>query len=163
MTEQLSKEKEFLGRIREHEGIIFKLVNAYAADAEEKRDLIQEILYQAWKGYAGFQGRSAFSTWLYRLCLNTIFTSRRKQQPVQYRDDWEEDTRETDEDPQLRMEAKMLHKAIRSFPDTDRALILLHLEGYDHASIAEMIGISEGAARVRLHRIKKQLINMLNQ
>jgi RNA polymerase sigma-70 factor (ECF subfamily) len=157
-SEQLS----FLDLVKKHEGIIFKLVNLYARDQEEKKDLVQEIMYQAWKGFAKFEGRSSFSTWLYRICLNTILTIQRKKQVVTYRDDLEELNNYVEESVTGSVEAKMLYKAIRSLPETDRALISLHLDGYEHAEIAEIIGLSEGNVRVKLHRIKKTLTNRLN-
>ena len=71
-------EKEFLSQLKEHQNIIYKLVHLYANTEEDKKDLYQEILLQAWKTYPAFRGEAKFSTWLYRLCLNTIFTIQRK-------------------------------------------------------------------------------------
>lgn len=151
----------FIEQMKQHEGIVFKLVNLYAADAEDRKDLVQEIMYQAWKGYAKFEGRSAFSTWLYRICLNTIFTQKRKKNIVDYKESLEQYSPTVDESFSGSMEARLLYRAIRSLPEADRAVISLHLDGYDHADIAEIIGISEGNVRVKLHRIKKQLTIML--
>ena len=162
MAKESAQEKEFLQLVKQHERIIYKLVNVYAADEVEKQDLIQEILYQAWKGYAAFEGRSAFSTWLYRLSLNTIFTFRRKESrgstsaDVSLAEPW------ADEQVNKSIEAKMLLKAIRALPELDRALISLHLDGYAHAEIAEVTGLTESNVRVRVHRIKKHLITTLN-
>ena len=162
MAKESAQEKEFLQLVKQHERIIYKLVNVYAADEEEKRDLIQEILYQAWKGYAGFERRSAFSTWLYRLSLNTIFTFRRRETRNSTRasasasEPWEH------EQANSSIEAKMLLRAIRDLPELDRALISLHLDGYAHAEIAEVVGLTESNVRVRVHRIKKHLITTLN-
>ena len=55
-----------------------------------------------------------------------------------------------------------LLKAIRALPELDRALISLHLDGYAHAEIAEVTGLTESNVRVRVHRIKKHLITTLN-
>lgn len=151
----------FIEQMKQHEGIVFKLVNLYAADAEDRKDLVQEIMYQAWKGYSKFEGRSLFSTWLYRICLNTIFTQKRKKSIVDYKESLEQYSPKVDESFSGSMEARLLYRAIRSLPEADRAVISLHLDGYEHADIAEIIGISEGNVRVKLHRIKKQLTNML--
>lgn len=162
MAKESIQEKEFLQLVKQHERVIYKLVNVYAVDEEEKRDLIQEILYQAWKGFAGFEGRSAFSTWLYRLSLNTIFTFRRKESRMSSgigamaAEPWENEQAYTS------IEAKMLLKAIRELPELDRALISLHLDGYAHGEIADVVGLTENNVRVRVHRIKKHLITTLN-
>jgi len=78
------EEIEYLQQIRENQGIIHKVLNLYAADAEEKKDLMQEILLQTWKSRNSFRGESKFSTWLYRICLNTVFTSKRRRHLIEY-------------------------------------------------------------------------------
>ena len=84
-------EKEFLSQLKEHQNIIYKLVHLYANTEEDKKDLYQEILLQAWKTYPAFRGEAKFSTWLYRICLNTIFTQQRKKHRVDYKDSPEYD------------------------------------------------------------------------
>ena len=154
-------ESTFVDLVKKHEGVIFKLVNLYASDEEERKDLVQEIMYQAWKGFGKFEGRSQFSTWLYRICLNTIFTQKRKKTLVEFRDSLEQIAPVAQESISGSIEARLLQRAIRTLPETDRAIISLHLDGYDNAEIAEIIGLTDGNVRVRLHRIKKVLTNLL--
>ena len=154
-------ESTFVDLVKKHEGVIFKLVNLYASDEEERKDLVQEIMYQAWKGFGKFEGRSQFSTWLYRICLNTIFTQKRKKTLVEFRESLEQIAPVAQESISGSIEARLLHRAIRTLPETDRAIISLHLDGYDNAEIAEIIGLTDGNVRVRLHRIKKVLTNLL--
>ncbi len=82
-------EAEFLEQVRQNQGIIFKLVGLYASDSEEKKDLYQEVLLQSWKAWPSFRNESKFSTWLYRICLNTLLTQKRKKHPVDYKDSLE--------------------------------------------------------------------------
>lgn len=154
-------DSSFMELMKQHEGIVFKLVNLYATDSEDRKDLVQEIMYQAWKGYSKFEGRSSFSTWLYRICLNTIFTQKRKKHPVDYKESLELVSPAVENQVTGSLEAKALYAAVRSLPEADRAIISLHLDGYDHSDIADIIGLSDGNVRVKLHRIKKQLTNML--
>lgn len=146
----------FLQQIRENRGIIYKLVNLYALHAEEKKDLYQEILLQAWKGYTSFKGEAKFSTWLYRISLNTLLTYKRKKRIVDYTDAPEHlgavphPSTSTDE-------TEALYGAIRQLPETDRAIISLHLDGYDNPEIAEIIGITTNHVAVKMHRIKQHL------
>lgn len=155
-------EKEFLTHIRDNQGIIFKLVGLYAQDAEEKKDLCQEIIYQAWKGWPGFRGDAKFSTWLYRISLHTLLSYQRKRKPVQYTEDLEPLDRGVPAEADRREDARMLHRAIRSLPETERALISMHLDGYDHSEIAEIAGMTHNHVAVKLHRIKAKLSNLLN-
>ncbi len=162
MVTESEKQQAFMQRVKQHEKIIFKLVNLYASDEEEKQDLVQEILYQAWKGYERFQEKAAFSTWLYRLSLNTIFTAKRKDPGKRYPTGENSVEPSAPENMHASLEAKMLMQAIRALPELDRALISLHLDGYAHLEIAEMVGLTESNVRVKVHRIKKHLITTLN-
>ena len=152
-------EKEFLAQLKEHQNIIYKLVHLYANSEEDKKDLYQEIVLQAWKTFEGFRGDAKFSTWLYRLCLNTIFTIQRKTNRIEYTDTikFEEQYSNTSTSD----EAERLYRAIRTLPETERAVISLHLEGYDNKEVSELIGITANLVGVKLHRIKQHLATLL--
>jgi RNA polymerase sigma-70 factor (ECF subfamily) len=152
-------EKIFLSQLKAHQNIIYKLVHLYASSEADKKDMYQEIVLQAWKSYPSFRGEAKFSTWLYRLSLNTIFTIKRNKGKVQYTDTacFEEGVSSTtDWDDKER-----LYKAIRTLPETERAIISLHLDGYDNQEISEMLGITPNLAAVKLHRSKKHLSTLL--
>ena len=140
-----------------------KLVGLYAQDQEEKKDLCQEIIYQAWKGWPGFRGDAKFSTWLYRICLNTLLTYKRQRKPVQYTDDFEPFDKGQPDSQSAGEETAALYRAIRSLPETERALITMHLDGYGHEEIAAMAGITENHVAVKLHRIRAKLKSTLNE
>lgn len=152
-------EKEFLTRLKEHQKIIYKLVHLYATSEEDKKDLYQEILLQAWKTYSSFRGDAKFSTWLYRLCLNTIFTIQRKSNKIEYTDTavFEERLTTTSNAD----EKERLYKAIRTLPETERAIISMHLDGYDNKEVSELLGITANLVGVKLHRAKQQLTILL--
>ncbi len=153
-------EKEFLEQVRQNQGIIYKLVSLYAADSEEKKDLYQEILLQAWKTYHQFRNDAKFSTWLYRVSLNTILTQKRKTQVVDYAASLESFTDIYHTGP-VQFQTGSIQQAIRMLPETDRAIISMHLDGYENAEIATTIGISNNHVAVKLHRIKQTLSNIL--
>ena len=152
-------EKEFLSQLKEHQNIIYKLVHLYATSEEDKKDLYQEILFQAWKTYSSFRREAKFSTWLYRLSLNTIFTIQRKTNKVKYTDTtkYEEQLTTTSSND----EKERLYKAIRTLPDTERAIVSLHLDGYDNKEAGELLGIKANLVGVKLHRAKQQLTTLL--
>jgi len=152
-------EKEFLSQLKEHQNIIYKLVHLYANSEEDKKDLYQEILLQAWKTYAAFRGDAKFSTWLYRLCLNTIFTIQKKTNRIEYTDTAKyEETFTTNDNND---ETERLYKAIRTLSETERAIVSLHLDGYDNKEISSFLGITPNLAGVKLHRAKQQLATLL--
>jgi RNA polymerase sigma-70 factor, ECF subfamily len=154
-------EQEFLEQIKANQGIIYKVVSLYAADPEEKKDLYQEVLLQCWKGWPAFRHESKFSTWLYRISLNTVFTSLRKKTILFYQEELP--------DHQImapialeKENSVALHQAIRQLTEVDRAYVLLHLDGYSNGEIAQMMGISANSLGVKLHRIRQRLAQILN-
>lgn len=155
-------ERDFLEQIKANQGIIFKVVSSYAADPEEKKDLYQEILLQCWKGWPSFRNESKFSTWLYRISLNTVFTSLRKKTKLDYTDEIP-DNQEAAPAAIDQEDSQALHQAIRQLTDVDRALVLLHLDGYNNGEIAQVMGISANSLAVKLHRIRQRLANLLNK
>ena len=152
-------EKEFLSQLKAHQNIVYKLVHLYANSEEDKKDLYQEIVLQAWKTYSAFRGDAKFSTWLYRLCLNTIFTIQRKTNQIEYADTSKYEN--VYSSISKSDDAERLYSAIRTLPETERAAISLHLDGYDNKEISEVIGITANLAGVKLHRIKQQLRTLL--
>jgi RNA polymerase sigma-70 factor (ECF subfamily) len=152
-------EKEFLSQLKEHQNIIYKLVHLYATSEEDKKDLYQEILFQAWKTFPSFRGEAKFSSWLYRLSLNTIFTILRKTNRIKYTDTFKYEEQLTT--PSANDEKERLYKAIRTLPETDRAVVSLHLDGYDNNEVGELLGITPNLVGVKLHRSKQQLTTLL--
>ncbi|HSN60301.1 MAG TPA: sigma-70 family RNA polymerase sigma factor [Ferruginibacter sp.] len=154
-------EAQFLEQVRQNQGIIYKLVGLYANDTEEKKDLYQEVLLQAWKSWPAFRQEAKFGTWLYRICLNTIFTQQRKKHRVDYKESLEDIAPAVSNNSAQNEDAARLRLAIRQLAETDRAIISMNLDGYDNAEIGEMLGISNNHVAVKLHRIKQQLSNFL--
>jgi RNA polymerase sigma-70 factor, ECF subfamily len=146
---------EFLKLIEQNAGIINKIVNLYADSADDRQDLKQEMLLQAWRSYGNFENRSKFSTWLYRVCLNTAMVFQRKGKRMQTVDI--DDIRPIAQSAEVHHGAELLYLAIKQLPPAERSIIILHLDGYNNDEIAEMIGISKNNAAVKLHRIKQTL------
>ncbi len=156
-------EAEFLENVKANQGIIYKLVGLYASDEEEKKDLYQEVLLQTWKAWPSFRGDAKFSTWLYRICLNTILTQKRKKSRIDYTSELENVSPAIQTDLTSSSDIQALRYAIRKLAETDRAIISMNLDGYENTEIAEMIGISPNHVAVKLHRIKHQLANTIKQ
>jgi RNA polymerase sigma factor (sigma-70 family) len=153
-------QNKFLTEVEACRGILLKLISSYADDEPERQDLAQDILLQAWKAWPNFRGESKFSTWFYRICLNTILTHRRKRHPPPVLLPREEGI----PDPVARdpSDHQALHWGIRQLGETDRALIIMHLEGYDNTGIAAVFGISNNHVAVKLNRIRKHLTKIIH-
>lgn len=151
-------EKKFIDDINENIGIVHKVANLYFMGSDERDDVIQEILYQLWKSYRGFRGNSKFSTWMYRVCLNTAITyfskiKRNRHAPLSQRHmQVGDDDNRTPNDSMV-----MLYNAIENLSQINKAIILLYLEETSYTEIAQITGLSKSNISVRLVRIKKEL------
>lgn len=157
-------EKEFIELITKHQGILHKICNVYFIRNPYKEDYYQEILIRLWKSYPSFRNQSAFSTWLYRVALNTAIDIIRKQnlQPV-HTELSKIDYNKPDHEHNGESEKKdILYQAISHLSDVEKAIIILYLEDYNYKEISEIIGISESNTGVKINRIKTQLIKILN-
>jgi RNA polymerase sigma factor (sigma-70 family) len=155
-------EQSYLDKLEEHKGIIYKMVNLYADDEEDRKDLYQEIVFQSWGAYSRFKGEAKFSTWLYKISLNVSlsFLSRQKKQN---RTKEQNDFEHYFEPPELSERADWLYRCIKQLTEIDRSIIMLHLDGFDNTEISEMMGLSRNNTNVKLHRIKQQLSSLLTR
>ncbi len=155
---QSNRQCEFLDLVEAHQGIVRKVSAMYAEQPAEREDLQQEILMQLWRSFPSFRGGSRFSTWMYRVALNTALMERRSRrsrlvarplsdtsQPMA--------ARTPGSDPDV----GRLQRYIRRLRELDRAVILLYLEQHTHEEIAEMTGLGRKNVGVRIVRIKRQL------
>lgn len=161
-----SLEQEFISKIEKHKGIIFKISKMYMTEKDDRNDLFQEITYQLWKAYPGFRGQSEFSTWLYRIALNTaiIFLKTEKRRSFIANQDVSGYVL-TQEDYDDHKEERLteMYKAIHQLNPIDKAFIFYYLEDFSGKQIAEEMGISEGNARVKMNRAKNKLKDILSQ
>jgi RNA polymerase sigma-70 factor (ECF subfamily) len=156
-------EKEFIELIKNHQGILHRICNVYFIRNPYKEDYYQEILIRLWKSYPSFRNQSAFSTWLYRVALNTAIDLIRKEnlQPVHIELSKNEYNIPDDEYNTESKKKDTLYHAISHLSDVEKAIIILYLEEYSYKEIAEIIGISESNTGVKINRIKNQLTKIL--
>ncbi len=160
-----SLEQDFLREIEKHKGIIFKISKMYMDEKEDRDDLFQEITYQVWKAYPKFKGESEFSTWLYRIALNTaiIFLKNEKRRSFIGNEDFSEYKIIQEEfDHEKEEQLNAMYKAIHQLNPIDKAFIFYYLEDFSGKQIAEQMGISEGNVRVKMNRAKNKLKDILN-
>ena len=160
-----AKEHEFLTRIDSHKGILYKVSKMYMDSRDDQQDLFQEIICQLWKVYDTFRGESQFSTWMYRVAINTaiVFLKKEKRKVDKY-DIPSENIREEENEATLK-ESQLEHfyKAVQKLDPIDKAILFYQLEGFSHREIGQNLGISEGNARVKLNRAKDRLKELIKK
>lgn len=155
------KQEEFITLIQKQEKIIHKVIHLYIDEEEDRKDLFQEILLQAWKSYPKFKGQSAFSTWLYRVALNTVFNFQKKEQKKKELIAIPEENTTTNTTAKETHE--LLYLEIKKLEPVNRTLITLHLDGYKNQEIAEILGMTSNHVNVKIHRLKNQIVNTLKK
>jgi RNA polymerase sigma-70 factor (ECF subfamily) len=131
---------------------------------EDRNDLFQEIVVQLWKSFPTFQNRSKFSTWMYRVALNTAITSfkKAKRRPDQSRLTYDNFQIEDDGyDTETEENIKQLHRAVAQLTGVEKSIVLLFFENKKYEEIAEITGITQNYVRVKMNRIKKKLKKLM--
>lgn len=157
----------FLSVIAAHKGMLYKIANAYCKNADDRQDLIQEIIAQLWQFFGKYDSRYKYSTWIYRIALNLAISfyrkeSRRKEisnlilDSILYLPDISYDN-ETD------FKINLLKQFIDELKELDKALLLLYLDEKSHKEIAEIMEISQTNVATRIGRIKDRLKQKFSQ
>ena len=158
-------EQEFVKQLTENQNIVHKICRLYTYDQDAHNDLFQEVTVQLWKAYPKFRGDSKFSTWMYRVALNTAITLYRKGKrrvQTQAYDTVEFKIEQQEDDDETMEQLTLLYGAIKQLNDIEKALVFLYLEDKNYRDISATLGISEVNARVKMNRIKTKLTNIIN-
>ena len=158
-------EHKFVTELESNQNIVHKVCSLYTNNRDAHNDLFQEITIQLWKAYPKFRGEAKFSTWMYRVALNTAITLYRKSKKQVQTQDFDSVIFKikTDEyDDTQEQQLKLLYGAVKQLGDIDKALVFLYLEDKNYTEIADTLGISEVNARVKMNRIKTKLKTILN-
>lgn len=160
MTSEPTSEK-FLLVLQTHKGIIYKVANAYCKDAEDRNDLVQEIMIQLWKSFDNYNEQFRYSTWIYQIALNVAISFYRKESRRQEMANPINDSilnfTDTSISDEIEENISILHQFIAELKELDKALMLLYLEEKSYKEIAEIIGISETNVATKLGRIKASI------
>lgn len=145
-------------------GALERLARAYEADAEVRRDLLQDIQIALWRSFAGFDGRCALRTWVYRVAHNVAAShvdkqTRARKLVLVSLDELGDpaDAKAGEADAEQRHVLGQLYAMIQELKPLDRQVMLAYLEGMDAAETAEISGLSARNVATKIHRIKSAL------
>jgi RNA polymerase sigma-70 factor (ECF subfamily) len=149
---------------RSYAGRVYASCLRLSGDPDRAEELTQDVFLRLWEKIDTFKGRSAFSSWLYRLTVNLVIDKLRSEQR---RHGWESMDDDVESFPYARGETSpdtrlALETAIASLPFGARIVFVLHdIEGYRHEEIGEMTGMATGTSKAQLHRARRLLRKML--
>jgi RNA polymerase sigma-70 factor (ECF subfamily) len=152
---------DFESIIEKNKGIIYKVANSYCKDADDRKDLVQEIIIQLWRSFNQFDHSSKFSTWMYRVALNVAISfyrkdSKRKMVSTELTESIIAIIPEN-EPNEREGQINQLHHFIGELNDMDRALMILYLEDKSQKETGEIMGITETNVSTKIARIKEKL------
>jgi len=156
-------EAEFLELVNKHQSIIHKICFLYCKNRSDKEDLYQEITLQLWKSFSLFKGKAAFSTWMYRVALNTAITMTKKPRLFIDTRNVPDAPGEFHNDQDFSEDVKVLYKAISKLNKVEKGIVLLWLEEKSYQEIAETIGLTVSNVSVKLVRIKTKLAEIIKE
>lgn len=144
-----------------HARLLLKVAHTYCGQAEERRDLLQEMQVQLWRAFPGYDAGRPFTTWMYRIALNVAISHvRRTGQRERHTAPLDDAVVErvpapAVDEPDERVRA--LREVMGQLDPLQRALLMLHLEERSYREIAEVLGITETNVATKLSRLKQRL------
>lgn len=161
------KEEKFREVINDNKDRINSICRYYSSTDEDQKDMYQEVLINIWKSLDSFRGDAQLSTWIYRVAVNTAmgFANKeiRRQKIFLDKNDHLQNLMDVDESV-IKQKEKLyetLENQINQLSVIDKIIITLVLESVGHKEIASVIGITEPNVRVKIHRIKNELKEVL--
>jgi RNA polymerase sigma-70 factor, ECF subfamily len=150
--------EEFAALLQAHRGIAHKVAATYARHPDDRAELVQEIAAQLWRGFPSYDRHRSFSTWMYRVALNTSMAATRDrrflERHIEAEDPLELDVAAGGPDPESSV---LLAQVMASLDSASRALLLLHLEARSTTEMADILGVSPSVITTRLSRIRRRL------
>ncbi len=169
MSPTPDQDARYLAAADEHGAAMQRLARATEANAERRRDLLQDMHVALWRSFASFDERCAVRTWVYRVAHNVaashVDRERRQRRPfvdleeIEHLPSAQNVSAEVEESEAV----ARLNAIIRKLGPPDRQIITLYLEGLDAASIAQVTGLSAGAIATRVSRLKSQLARLFQE
>ncbi len=151
--------------VRQTHRRVYGLALRLVGDPHEAEDVTQEAYLRMFRGLAGFRGDARFETWMHRIVTNTALNQLRRR--GRFGDLVAEETLDVpqpDRSAQVAGDRDALERCLGALPPGQRAVIVLKdVYGLSCREIGEELGIEEGAVKVRLHRARKRLRELLLQ
>jgi len=151
--------EEFSSLIGRHARLIHRVAYGYCRNPTDREDVVQEVALQLWRSRHRYDDRYRETTWIYRIAVNVAISFHRRGRRHQDRHlSIETDALTIAQAPsESGDDAEVLRRALDGLGLLDKALVLLYLDGNDHASIADVLGISPSNVGTKLSRIRSRL------
>jgi len=161
--------------VERYQDRVYNTVYRMVGSPEDARDIVQDAFLKAYENLSEFRGASSFYTWLYRIAVNLALTFRRRSKRLRLVRPLEEETNaelsrsqagRLAQGPEAAMEsverARLVSEALEGLDGDHRAAVVLRdIEGLDYRAIAEILDVSAGTVKSRIHRARIALRDRL--
>ncbi len=159
---RLTDNDGFVTMIKKYKRIIYKVINTYCNDVDDKKDLEQEIIIQLWKSYQSYNGSTQLSTWIYRIAMNVSISFyrnnvTRKTNTTSINDSIFQELASNAINEEETDQRRLLYGFIRQLDEFNREVFMLYLDDYSYKEIAEIVGITESNVGTKINRIKHKI------
>lgn len=162
MNKNIDIEKVFIEMIHDNERIIYKVCSFYTSEEYPLADLYQEVVCNLWAAYPKFRNESLFSTWIYRVALNTCISGMRRANRIPKRLPITGLQEALPEPENMGENIREMYRLIHQLKDVERAIVLLWLEEKSYYEIADITGLTVSNVATKLKRSKEKLRQMSN-
>ncbi len=155
----MDKKERFITAVSDNGGLIYKIASMYTNTAEDRNDLVQEIIYQLWKSFDSYHQLAGLSTWMYRVAMNVaIYQLKSLERKITTIPLGSEvaNIREDGHDP-FEEQLQILRQHTGNLNLLEKGIVMLYLENKSHKEIAQIVGISESNVGTKIGRIKEKL------
>lgn len=135
---------------------VFRLCMGYVNDTDRAKDLAQETFIKVWQQLPKFRNESSIGTWIFRIASNTCLRQIQKDNKMP-KSELPLDIKDEILDTNIEKDIQFLYQCISELQEVERIIISLELEDMNQKEIAQIVGLSEGNVRVKIHRIKEKL------
>lgn len=157
----MDKEK-FIQILSENKWVLYKVINTYCKDSEDRKDLEQEILVQLWKSFESYNSQYKISTWIYKIAMNVSISFyrsnlHRKSRTSSISESIIQVANQIDNSVSLDEERKFLYDFLKQLDGFNKEILILYLDNHSYKEIAEIVGITESNVGTKINRIKNKL------
>jgi RNA polymerase sigma-70 factor (ECF subfamily) len=153
----MNNSKEFESIYTTYWPKVFRLSMGYLNNRDVAQDMTQETFIKVWQQFGNFRNEASIGTWIFRIASNHCLRQLEKDKRMPKSDLMPIFNQQDSSKPDLDGQMEFLYRCISELPEIDRIIISLELEDIQQADIADIVGISKGNVRVKIHRIKEKL------
>jgi len=166
----VSEKEKFIGILKEHKRLLYKITYSYCRNSDDRKDLEQEIIIQLWLSLKNYKQEYKLSTWIYKIALNVAISYyrrdvKRKETNVAYDETIFQIAVEENVTEENIHKTELLYTFINQLDKLNKAIIILYLEDKSYKEISEIMGLTETNVATKINRIKgklKERISLLN-